>query len=164
MGAPERRGTNAQLFSVIGGAPATTDMFEGVNTTWSRYAGGEVVGGLLQQAADAFDPRNPAKSLPVLMQAYDAMQKLATQPEWAAPKNPWLDVKKRDLVDVILASAGVSIDVSAADPAIIPGGSMPVTVNVVNRSDYPFTLQLVASPYASPGILVNKPLQNNVPL
>jgi len=164
MGAPERRGTNPQLLNVIAGAPATSDLFEGVNTTWTRYPGGERVGNLLQQAADTFDPRNPAKSLPLLMQAYDALQQLASQPEWTPPKNPWVDVKTRDLLDVILACAGVSIDISATDSAIVPGGSMAVTVNVVNRSDYPFTLQTVASPFASPGIVANKALQNNVPV
>src|SRR6185503_9263213 len=81
MGAPERRGTNPQMFSVIAGAPATTDLFEGVNTTWTRYPGGETVGNLLQQATDTFDPANPAKSLPLLMQAYDGMQQLALRPD-----------------------------------------------------------------------------------
>ena len=163
MGAPERRGTLPQLFSVIAGDPAKTDLFDGVNTTWSRYPGGETVGNVLQQASDTFDVRNPSKSLPLLMQAYDAMQQLALKPEWREPQNPWLDVKMRDLVNVILGCAGVSIDVAAADSAIVPGGSMAVTVNVVNRSDYPFTLQGVASPYANPGVITNKPLQNNVP-
>ncbi|MGZ4779576.1 MAG: PIG-L family deacetylase, partial [Thermoanaerobaculia bacterium] len=164
MGAPERRGTLPQLFTLVAGAPATTDLFEGVNTSWSRYPGGEIVGNLLQQAADTFDPRDRAKSLPILLQAYDQLDRLALKPEWDPARNPWTDEKKRQLLDVILACAGVSIDVSAADSSIVPGGSMPVTVSVVNRSDYPFSLMTVAGIYADPGVSPNKALQNNVPV
>lgn len=41
---------------------------------------------------------------------------------------------------------------------------MPVSVSVVNRSDYPFTLSTVAGLYTNPGIAPMKKLDNNVPV
>ena len=164
MGAPERRGTNPQLLNVIAGEKAAKDLFEDVNTSWSRYPGGEAVGNLLQQASDTFDPANPSKSLPLLLQAYDALERLSVQKEWEPLANPWTNVKRRELIDVILGCAGVSVDVSAADSSIVPGGSMPVSVSVVNRSDYPFTLSTVAGLYTNPGVAPMKKLENNVPV
>src|SRR2546425_5027496 len=51
-GGPERKGSILNYFDLLAGDPATTDVLEGVDTTWSRYAGGDAVGKILQQAAD----------------------------------------------------------------------------------------------------------------
>src|SRR4029078_2639259 len=124
--------------------------FEGVNLTWSRYPGGEKVGALLQQAYDAFDVNDPSKSIPTLLQAMQELDRLGASPNWSSLANPWIDVKRRELLEVIRQCAGLSIDVSASDSAVTPGAEIPVSVTVVNRSDYPFVLSTVASPYASP--------------
>ena len=64
--------------------------------------------------------------------------------------NPWAEVKRQELLDVIRACAGIAIDVSASDSSVVPGGEIPVSVTVVNRSDYPFILSTVANIYANP--------------
>ena len=53
---------------------------------------------------------------------------------------------------------------AAGDSSVVAGGSIPVSVSVINRSDYPFTLSMVASRYADPSKAVNAPLTNNVPV
>jgi LmbE family N-acetylglucosaminyl deacetylase len=162
FGAAERRGSFLNYFDQLGGDPATTDIFEGLDTTWSRYPGGEEVGKVLQQASDTFDPKNPSKSIPLLMQANDLLERLAAGGAWTS--HPWPDVKMRDLQNVIRACAGLSIDVAAADSSLTAGSSIPVSVTVVNRSDYPFTLSMVASRFADPSKGVNVPLLNNQPV
>src|ERR671932_1018967 len=42
QGTPERRGPAPNFFSLIKGEPASKDIFEGVDMTWHRIAGGEV--------------------------------------------------------------------------------------------------------------------------
>jgi hypothetical protein len=69
-----------------------------------------------------------------------------------------------DLQSAIKACAGLSIDVAAGDSSVTAGGSIPVSVSVINRSDYPFTLSMVASRYADPSKGMNTPLTNNVPV
>ncbi|HSP14333.1 MAG TPA: PIG-L family deacetylase [Thermoanaerobaculia bacterium] len=164
FGARESRGTQMNYFKLTGGDPAHDDLFEGVNLTWSRYAGGEKVGTLLQQAYDTFDAHNPAKSIPTLLQALQELDRLGATEAWSSRANPWIDVKRRELLEAIRGCAGLSIDVSAGDSAVTPGGEIPVSVTVVNRSDVPLTLSTVASPYASPGKAPNVALKYNEPV
>jgi LmbE family N-acetylglucosaminyl deacetylase len=164
FGSAERRGTNVNYFDQLAGDPAAKDLFEGIDTSWSRFPGGETVGTILRQAADSFDPKDPSKSIPLLLQASDGMARLGADPAWSTRVNPWLPIKRAELLDVIRACAGLAIDVSAGDSSVNPGGEVPVTVTVVNRSDYPFVLSTVATLYANPGKAPGVKLQNNVPV
>jgi len=160
FGSAERRGSLLNYFDQLDGDPAKADIFDGIDTSWSRIPGGEAVGKILQQASDEYDPRNPAKSLPLLVQAYAELDRLAAN----APKNPWPKIKQRDIAEAIRGAAGLSIDVAAGDSSITPGGELTVNVAVVNRSDYPFTLETVGSRYGDPSKGVNAPLKNNEPV
>jgi len=162
FGAAERRGSFLNYFDQLAGDPAKADIFEGIDTSWSRYPGAESIGKVLQEASDNFDPKNPAKTIPLLLQAYDLLDRLRAGGAWA--NTPWTDVKMRDLQAAIRACAGISIDVAAGDSSVTAGSSIPVSVTVINRSDYPFTLSMVASRYADPSKGVNAPLTNNVPV
>ncbi len=164
FGAAERRGSILNYFDLLDGPPAKADLFEGIDQSWSRYAGGELAGKILQQASDSFDPKAPAKTLPLLLQAWEAMDRVGARPEWAPNVNPWIEVKRRDLAEAIRGCAGISIDVAAGDSAVVPGGEIPVSVTVLNRSDYPFILQTVASRYANPSKGVGRKLENNQPI
>jgi LmbE family N-acetylglucosaminyl deacetylase len=162
FGAAERRGTFFNYFDQLAGDKAASDIFEGIDTSWSRYPGGDAIGKLLQQASDSFDPKSPAKTIPLLLQANDLLDRLRAGGAWAS--TPWADVKQRDLLNAIRACAGISIDVAAGDSSVTAGSTIPVSVSVINRSDYPFTLSMVASRYADPSKGVNAPLANNVPI
>lgn len=164
FGSAERRGTLVNYFDQLAGDPAQKDLFEGIDTSWSRFPGGETVGKLLEQASDTFDPKDPSKSIPLLLQAYDAMERLTPKAEWSEQSNPWLPIKRGELLDAIRACAGLAIDVSASDSSVNPGGEIPVTVTVLNRSDYPFVLSTVATLYANPGKAPGTKLANNVPV
>jgi hypothetical protein len=164
FGAAERRGTNFNFFKPLAGAQAKGDLFDGVNITWSRYAGGEAVGKFLQQALDTFDEQHPEKSIPILLNAYDQLDRLAAGDAWSPKSNPWTEVKRQEMLDAIRACAGLAIDVSASDSSVTAGGEIPVSVTVVNRSDYPFTLSTVAMRYANPGKAPGARLANNVPV
>jgi LmbE family N-acetylglucosaminyl deacetylase len=164
FGSAERRGSIINYYNLIAGDPATTDLFEGINTTWSRYAGGDAVGKILQQAYDTYDAAHPQKSLPLLLQAMDAMDRLEAQPEWNPKVNPWIGVKRADLANAIRSAAGIAIDVAAADSSVAPGGEVKLNVTVVNRSDYPFTLSTVGSRYGNPSKGVGTLLKNNEPV
>src|SRR5262249_20425458 len=65
FGSAERRGMNLNYYDLRFGNAATTDLFEGVDTSWSRYPNGDKVGSILKNAADSFDPKNPGASVPL---------------------------------------------------------------------------------------------------
>ena len=160
FGSAERRGTVINYYKQTGGDPAKSDLFEGIDTSWARVAGGERAGEILQRAHATFDPLAPAKSIPLLLQAHAELERLAA----TEPVDPWIAVKQRELLEVIRDAAGLSIDVSAADSAVAAGGEIAMNVAVVNRSDHPFTLSMVASPYAQPAKAPGALLENNEPV
>jgi LmbE family N-acetylglucosaminyl deacetylase len=164
FGAAERRGSIINYFDQLDGDPATKDLFEGIDTTWGRYPGGEAVGRLVTQAATTFDPKEPSRSIPLLLQALDELRRLAAGNEWARSRHPWVDVKEAELMDAIKACAGLSIDVAASDSSVVPGGEVKVNVSVVNRSSYPFLLSTVGSSYATPSKGVGEYLKDNQPI
>jgi LmbE family N-acetylglucosaminyl deacetylase len=163
FGSAERRGTVINYYTLLKGEPGT-EMFEGVPMSWSRYPGGESVGQLLEQAASEFNPNNPAASVPLLLQANTALERLRARPEWSDAAKPWLERKRLDLLDAIREAAGIAIDVSAARPTVSPGEELPVSVTVVNRSDHPFRLSMVASLMTNPGKAPGTLLKNNEPV
>ncbi|HEY0144059.1 MAG TPA: PIG-L family deacetylase [Thermoanaerobaculia bacterium] len=160
FGSAERRGTVINYFDHRGGDPAAADLFEGVDTSWSRFPGGEPVGRLLTQAANSFDASKPAASIPTLMEALQLLERLAAS--WK--DNPYYEVKHAELLNAIRDCAGLAIDVSASDSTVVAGAEIPVSVTVVNRSDYPFQLSVVASPFAAPGKAPGTQLKNNQPV
>jgi LmbE family N-acetylglucosaminyl deacetylase len=164
FGAAERRGSNINYFEPTTGQPAQNDLFDGIDTSWSRYPGGETVGKVLEEAAATFDPAHPSKTIPLLLQANELLDRLGATPAWAPDVNPWIAVQRRELLEAIKGCAGLAIDVNAADSAVTPGGEIPVSVTVINRSDYPFILSTVASLYANPGKAPGKRLEYNVPV
>ena len=164
FGSAERRGSLLNYLDLRNGDPAKQDPFEGVDTSWSRYEGGQKIGSILERAANEFNPDNPQASLPLLLQAHAALEQLRAQTAWSDRNRPWLETKRLDLLNAIRDSAGLAIDVSAGDAAVTAGGELPVSVTVVNRSDYPFRLAMVASLYAQPSKAPGTRLENNTPV
>lgn len=164
FGSAERRGSLLNYFDLRGGAPAAKDLFEGIDTTWSRYPGGEKIEAILEKAAATFDENKPSATVPVLLEALRALEQLRANPAWSEKEKPWIEEKKNDLLDAIRDCAGIAIDVAASDSTVVEGGELPVSVTVVNRSDYPFRLSMIASRYASPSKAPGTPLENNKPV
>ena len=58
-------------------------------------------------SATTFDPKEPSRSIPILLQAYEALDRLATSSEWSLTRHPWVDVKRRELMDAFSQGADV---------------------------------------------------------
>jgi LmbE family N-acetylglucosaminyl deacetylase len=164
FGSAERRGSIPNYLSQLAGDSAKSDPFEGINLTWSRYAGGEAVGAILEEAYRTFDPKNPSATIPLLLRADAELTRLGASPAWSPRANPWIEVKRRDLGEAIRACAGMSIDVNAADSFVTPGSDIGLTTTVVNRSTAPFRLDAVGSLYGDPSKAPGAALKNNEPV
>ncbi|MBV8858352.1 MAG: PIG-L family deacetylase [Acidobacteria bacterium] len=156
QGTPGRRGPAVNYFAHLKGEPASKDLFDGVDMTWRRFAGGETVAQLLEEAAHKYDPANPSAVLPLLLRARREMSKLAKD-------EPLAEAKLSALDEVIRAAAGLWVEAVAADPYVTPGGEVKVTTTVVNRSAYPLKFETVGASSAGADVL-RAELKNNQPL
>ncbi len=128
FGAAERRGPAKNFLATIGGEPAERDPFDGVDTTWGRVAGGEAVAAILAEALKTFIPEQPEKSIPLLLKA---------RPLMAAMDDPWAKRKLEELDETLALCAGLWLDATADRYAAVPGSTLKITLEAINRSDFP---------------------------
>lgn len=156
FGAGQSRGEFVNYFQHIAGDMAVADLFDGVNTTWSRVDGSGSVAKLLEDAYRTFDEENPAKSLPLLLRAYGEIENLN--------KDPWIQIKKRELIDVIKLCGGLWLDALSSGNYGEPGTEIKITGSALNRSSYPFRLTRVVGPFGRFDTTLSVQLQSNQPI
>ena len=132
MGSPQPKGPSARHFVVVAGEPARGDIFDGIDTGWSRLPGGAAIGVVLSRAAADFDPREPAKTIPALLRA---------RPLIAAIRDPWAAIKLAELDEAVALCAGLWLDAEAERWAVTPGSALGVRLVAVNRSRFPLSLE-----------------------
>ena len=156
FGSTPRRGPLPNYFRLVAGEPAANDILDGVDLTWRRVRGGEVVDAVLARAVASFDDNDPAASVPTIAEALAAIDGLAG--------DPWLEVKRRELADLVRSCAGLWLDVTAAQPASVPGGVVKLTLTAINRSPAPLELVRVALPFDTVSPPIRGPLPYNTPV
>jgi len=137
FGASLRRGSQQEYLQLLKGdmPQGKASLFEGIDTSWSRVKGGERVGKLLAQAEKAFDFAAPESVLPLLLEAYQAMQQLEA--------GYWKRVKMQELKEVITASLGLYAEATADDYSATPGETIELALEMVNRSPVEARLESV---------------------
>ena len=133
FGAAGQRGARYDYFQLIEGTPVTTDLFDGINTSWQRVPGGQKVGHMLAKIIDTFDLQHPSKSIPSLLAVYTKLTEL--------DETYWIKIKKEELLRVIQSCAGLWIEAVSPDFAAAPGDEIKIQTTIVNRSEYPFRIQ-----------------------
>jgi len=131
-----------------------TNLFDGIDTSWFRIEGGTPIKILLTQVQRDFDFKNPSASLPLLMKAYEFINKL--------PEGYWKNVKLEEIKNVISNCAGLYLEAVASEQSTTPKGNIKVTIEAINRSNGTILLNSVTSPIiAFPSQLKASPLNSN---
>ncbi len=153
FGSAGRRGTQWDYFAPGLGDPAAKDLFDGVDVSWNRIPGGQKTGLLLAECLGAFDPRQPVKSIPGLLAVHSELTRLED--------SDWVRLKKEELARVIQACSGIWMEAIATDFAAAPGDEIQIKTTIINRSDFPVTLQRLGYPEFALDTPVDRLLKNN---
>src|ERR1039457_7092996 len=124
-GAMRRPGPGRSTFTITGGAPATKDLFDGIDTTWNRLPAGSAVKTILDEAIRNWEPAHPEKSIPALTMV---------RPMIASMTDPLAKVKLSELDETIVQCAGLFVEAQAREATVAPGATLNVTTTVLNRS------------------------------
>lgn len=108
------------------------EIFDGINTSWSRVKGGKEIGDLLYAVEANFDFKNPSVHLPQLVKAYQLLQKIEDE--------HWKSLKSEELRTIITAVSGIYLEASAETEYANPGQSISLAIEVLNRSAINVTL------------------------
>lgn len=118
------RGPGTEFFKLIAGTSAYTDILDGVATTWDKT---ELKS--LQTEFDkllaAYNFKNPAQSVPALINLYKGLQKL--------PSSSLVSYKIKQVVALIEHCSGLYFEVYTTVPSVAVGDSLQINYEAVDR-------------------------------
>ncbi|QCW99739.1 PIG-L family deacetylase [Aggregatimonas sangjinii] len=112
------------------------NIFDGIDTTWSRLEGGKAIGELLVDVEANFNFNEPSTHLPQLLKAHKVLS--------ALPDGHWKNIKKKELEEIVLSVCGLYLEASATVPTAHLGAEVAVEIEAINRSAANIQLKSVA--------------------
>lgn len=104
----------------------SSNLFEGVDTSWNRIKGGNNIQPLVTQLIKDYDFKDPSKSIKLLTKIYTEIDKL--------PETIWKTRKQNEVKELIKNCAGLFLDITTNEPYTTPNENVDVKVEVANRS------------------------------
>lgn len=156
FGSTGSRGSQSEYLEFLKGdfPQDKSNLFDGINTTWSRVEGGATIGAILSQVEKNFDFTNPSLIVPQLMEAFRLIQNLKD--------DHWRAIKTEEIKQLILDCSGLYLEAVADQQSVSPKGNVNVTVEAINRSKVTMQLNSVTSTVIQfPSQFVPTPLTEN---
>ena len=134
FGSTGTRGSQMEYLELIkGDLPQNEeDLFDGINTTWTRVEGGLVVKNMLGVIENEFDFENPGKSVNNLLKVRQLISNIKNE--------YWKKIKLEEVDKIIQSCMGLYIEAVASDYSSIPGTSLDFKLELTNRSTTPAKL------------------------
>ncbi len=129
FGSAETRGESLDYIDLLKDAEGTIpkSLFEGIDITWNRVAGGSAIATLVKELESSFDFKSPAKSLPQLLRIQQSIL--------ALPDSDWKKIKLADCEKIIKDCLGLFVEVRTNKFKASPGSELLVTLEIINRSN-----------------------------
>jgi LmbE family N-acetylglucosaminyl deacetylase len=134
-------GPRQETFTLLAGEPATDDILDGIDGTWTRFPGGAAIGQLTNDAIAHFSAADPAASVPALLAI---RSKLA-----ALPTDPVITDKRRQLDHILQVCLGLTTETLIPSAENAPGETLKLTHAATAKSSVP--VRWVAVRYPSLG-------------
>ena len=137
MGRSLSRSSRSEYLEVLqGDVPQDKDnLFDGVNTTWSRLEGGAPITGMIDNILANFDHAAPHKSVPALVKVYSKIE--------ALPRSNWRSVKLEEAKKIIIQSSGLYAAATSDNYFYTKGQDLEIGVEFTNRSPIPMSVSNV---------------------
>lgn len=120
------RGSETEYLELLKGSkPENDNLFEGINTEWSRLEGGIEIGAILNPLEENFNFNNPSEMLPQLLRAYPLVLNLKDE--------HWKKIKLEQLKQLILDCNGIFLEAVSEENSINPGEEFKVHIEAINR-------------------------------
>ncbi len=127
FGSLSTRGESIDYLDFVkGDRPATQDIFEGINTSWTRVESGEPIGKILAQIDREYRSDDPSASVPDLLTAMQMIKSL--------PDSYWRTRKLVEIKEVIKGCLGLYLEATANEPTATPGDAVKIRLEVISRA------------------------------
>ncbi|HSY19679.1 MAG TPA: PIG-L family deacetylase [Candidatus Acidoferrales bacterium] len=122
-------GGRPESFNLLAGEPATNDILDGVDTTWTRVPGGADIGKQADDIIAKFDTNNPEASVPALLKLKSALATL--------PADRIVDEKKKQLDHILQTCLGLEVATTMPTAEVVPGEELKLHHTVTVLSSVP---------------------------
>ena len=121
-------GPRSESFALLEGEPATNDITDEVDTTWSRVPGGAEIGTMADAVIAKFNPQDPAASVPALLDIKRLLAGLAGD-------DPVVAEKRRQLDHIIQECLGLTVQTAIPQAEVVPGETLKMSMTAAVSSD-----------------------------
>ena len=155
FGSTGTRGSDKEYIELIKGAELgeSKDVFEGINTTWTRVEGGAAIQGILLKVENDFDFRDPSKSIPALLEAYKLISNLKD--------DYWRTYKTKQIKEIIASCGGIYLEGVSEVSTATNKESLGIKLEAINRSNQNISLESIKIMPQEKILKVGKALRNN---
>ena len=126
FGVPASRGEAVEYFKTTGGSTPVSDLMDGVDLSWKRVNGGEVIEKMVDSLSASFDFIHPEKSVRGLAGLSYVLN--------ALPESYWRDQKLKEVIQLIEQCSGLFLDVTSTEQFAVRTDSIKINFSFNNRS------------------------------
>lgn len=156
FGSTGSRGEEVEYLELIKGEPTQDrkNLFEGIDTSWNRVKNGGSIDQKLATIEQQFDFKNPAASIPQLIEVYAMIQQLE--------ENHWKKIKSEELKQIIIGCSGLFLEAVAETQSSTPGSVLKIKLEAINRSNQKMMLKSIQTmPISQTSVFEELSLENN---
>jgi LmbE family N-acetylglucosaminyl deacetylase len=137
FGSSGSRGSQTEYLEYLKGSFPTdkSDLFSGINTTWTRVKGGSGVQTILNSVIANYNFKDPTASIPALLELRNKIKNLKDK--------HWKKIKLEELDQILLDICGVYLEASVNTSTATAGESLGVAIELTNRSNETFQISLL---------------------
>lgn len=135
FGAAASRGEVLEYFRTTGGTPPVNDIMDGVEPSWKRVTGGELISKIIDSISTSFDLLHPEKSVERLVRLYKAIS--------ALQDGYWKTQKLSEVHQLIAQCSGLFLDATTQEQFAVQTDSLRINFSFNNRLGTDAVLQKV---------------------
>jgi len=138
FGSAGSRGSEIEYLELLKGdmPPDKQDVFDGINTSWTRVGGGAPIGAAISEVINDYQFSNPEASIPALLEVRSMIQKLNTK--------HWKEIKLAEIDEIIESALGLYLEATTGSQTATAGDQVELQIEYTNRSELAVTLQSIA--------------------
>jgi len=126
FGSASTRGTSTEYFIPILGDKAEKDPMDGIDQSWNRVKGGDVISKQVDALIASFDPQHPENAIAKLIAIKKELNNIND--------SYWKKIKSKEVDQLIVMCSGLHIEALANKKQIKQGDTLQISLTINNRS------------------------------
>jgi LmbE family N-acetylglucosaminyl deacetylase len=143
FGTARGRGEAIEYFKQLKGDSVKKDLFEGIDQTWNRVAGGAELDKMTDSLLKKFNPYAPEALVPALISLYRRLNALDSRDPEAGY---WKEQKLKETEKLLLICAGIWMDATTNTYVAVPGQPFELNCQIISRHADGFKLANISYP------------------